>query len=471
MNIEEHVMPSSLNQFFEPSSVAVVGASREPGKLGYTILESILSAGYKGKIFPINPKTQEILGLKAYASITEAPSPLDLMVVVIPSDFVPNAMEEAARKGVKAAVIISGGFRETGEHGKDLERKLLKTSKEAGIRVIGPNCQGVNDTYSGLCATFGGLTHRSGPISIISQSGTVSAALQCWADIDNIGINKCVNLGNKIDVNETDLLEYLKNDHRTNVIALYIEGVADGSKFINVARDVSRKKPIVALKGGMTRAGSKAMFSHTSSLASSPEVFSAAFKKSGIIQANDIEQFYDMAKAFSYLPLPKGRGVLIIESTGGAGILAADQCERLGLTLPEPDEQAKRNLRKILPNICTFGNPFDLTTEGFKPDRFTWVIEENMNNEKYDAFITIFGDPIQNAAEEIKKTMPKTDKPIIVVYLGGGQVEIAERAKMHSMGIPVFPTPERAVSALYAMTKYAQYLARDQKSGQTTMFK
>lgn len=453
-------MPGNLWRFFEPLTVAVVGASREQGKIGNTVLKNILEGGYKGTIFPINPKASEILGLKTYPSITDVPLSIDLMVVVIPSDFVQSVMQEAARKGVKAAVIISGGFREIGQHGKELEKSVMKTAKESNIRIIGPNCQGVNDTYSGLCATFGGLTHRSGSVSIISQSGTVSAALQCWADIDNIGISKCINLGNKIDVNEMDLLQYLKDDDRTKVIALYIEGVTDGTTFMNVAKEVSAKKPIVTLKGGMTQAGFKAMLSHTSSLASSPDIFAAAFKQSGIIQLNNIEQFYDAAKAFSYLPSPKGRGVLIVESTGGAGILAADWCERLGLRLTEPEEQAKNNLRKKLPDICTFSNPFDLTTEGFKPDRFAWVIEENMNNNKYHAFITIFGDPIENAAEEIKKVSTKTDKPIIVVYLGGGQVELAERTKMHSMGIPVFPTPERAVNALHAMVKYAEYLEK-----------
>lgn len=453
-------MESTLKQFFEPSTIAVVGASREPGKIGNTLLENIIEAGYKGKIFPINPKAQEILGLKAYPSIMDVPTSLDLVIVAIRSKFVLAIMEQCAKKGVKAVVIISGGFREIGEQGKQLEKALLETARKAGIRIIGPNCQGVNNPHSGLCATFGGFSRHPGPIGIITQSGTVGAAISCWADREGIGTSKCINLGNKVDVNETDLLQYLKDDYNTKVIALYVEGVTNGRTFMNVAAEVSKTKPIVTLKGGTTKAGFKAALSHTGSLAGKPEIFEVALKQAGVIKANSLEELYDIAKAFSFLPLPKGSGILIIESTGGAGILAADMCEKLGFKLPEPNEHAKSKLRTVLPSYCTFSNPFDLTTEAFDPDRFRLVIEENMDNDEFHAFITIFGDPIPNAAKEIKKVSMKTTKPILVSYLGGGEIELTESAKMHSMGIPVFPTPERAVFALYALAKYSEYLRR-----------
>lgn len=453
-------MESSLKEFFEPSTIAVVGASREQGKIGNTLLKNIIDAGYKGKIFPINPKAQEILGLKAYPSIIEVPASVDLVIVTVPSNFVPATMEQCAKKGVKAAVIISGGFREIGENGKQLEKALLETARKANIRIIGPNCQGINNPYCGLCATFGGLTLRPGPIAIIAQSGTVGATIQCWADREEIGISKCINLGNKVDVNEADLLQYLKSDYNTKVIALYVEGIDNGRVFMNAASEVSKTKPIAVLKGGKTKAGFKAMLSHTSSLAGKPEIFEAALKQAGVIEASSLEELYDIAKVFSFLPLPKGLGVLIIESTGGAGILAADMCEELGLKLPEPSEHAKSKLRKVLPNYCTFSNPFDLTTAGLNPDRFRLVIEENMNNEEFHSFITVFGDPIPNAAQEIKKASMATDKPILVSYLGGGEIELTEKTKMQSMGIPVFPTPERAVIALYALVKRSEFLKR-----------
>ncbi|MGP3666947.1 MAG: acetate--CoA ligase family protein [Candidatus Bathyarchaeota archaeon] len=452
--------PQPLKEFFEPLSVAVIGASENPQKIGHVVLKNLIEAGYAGNIFPINPNASEVLGLKAYPSIENVPAPVDLVVIVIPSKSVPVVMQECARKKVKAVVIISGGFREIGEYGKQLETDLIKTAKKAGIRVIGPNCQGINNPRVGLCATFGGFSKLPGPIAIITQSGTVGAAIQCWADREGIGISKCVNLGNKVDVDEVDLLQCLKNDKDTRVIVLYVEGLASGRTFMDVATEVSRTKPIVALKGGTTKAGQKAAFSHTSSLAGTPEMYEAAFKKAGIVKANSLEELYDIAKAFSFLPLPKGPGVLIIESTGGCGVIAADMCERFGLKLPEPDKEAINKLRKVLPDTCTFSNPFDLTTEAFQPNRFRLVIEENMDNEEFQAFLVIFGDPIQNAAEEIKKVSVKTTKPIIVSYLGGGEVELTEKAKMHSMGIPVFPTPERAVIALHALLSYSRYLER-----------
>lgn len=450
----------SLKEFFEPSSVAVVGASADPNKIGHAILRNMVEAGYAGKLFAVNPRIPEVLGIKTYSSVEELPEPIDLAIVVLPAELVLSVIRECSRKKVKAAVIISGGFREVGEKGKELEKALLKTVRETGMRVIGPNCQGINNPRLGLRATFGGLAKSPGPIGMISQSGTLGAAIQCWADREGVGISKCVNLGNNIDVNETDLLQYLKDDKDTKVIVLYIEGVADGRSFINVASEVSRIKPVVALKGGTTKASLKAVASHTSSLAGNMEIFEAAFRKAGIMRANSLEELYDVAKAFAFLPLPEGPGVLIIESTGGAGILASDMCEKLGLKLPEPDENARNKLKQVLSGFCTFSNPFDLASEAFTPDRFKLVIEENMRNDAFHAFITIFGDPIPDAAEQIRKVVQKTTKPVLVSYLGGGEVESREAARMQALGIPVFPTPDRAVVALSCLVKYSEYLRR-----------
>lgn len=453
-------MDSVLKRFFEPSTVAVIGASREPGKIGNELVKNLLHVGYGGRIFPINPKARKILTLKAYSSVMGVPTAPDLVIVATPARFIPSIIEQCGKKGVKAAVVISGGFSEVGEGGAQLEKELSENAAKAGIRIIGPNCQGVNNPHHNLCATFGGFSRIPGPIAIITQSGTVGAALQCWADREGIGISKCINLGNKADVDEIDLLRYLKDDNDTKVVTLYVEGITDGRTLMKVVDEASIIKPIVFLKGGTTETGSKATLSHTSSLAGKPEIFEAALGQVGGIKANSIRELYNIAKTFSFLPLPKGPGVLIIESTGGAGVLAADMCEKLGLKLPEPDEHAKRKLREVLPSICTFSNPFDLTSAAFDADNFRLVIEENMNDDEFHAFITIFGDPISNAAKEIEKASRKTEKPILVCYLGGGETEIIERTKMHSSGIPVFSSPEAAVISLNALVKYSKYLKK-----------
>lgn len=449
---------SSLKELFEPSSLAVIGASSNPAKIGHEVLRNIIEGGYRGRIFPVNPRTPEILGLKAYASVEMIPVPVDLAIVAIPSAFVPGVMEECAEKGVKAAIIISGGFREVGKEGKRLEESLKEIAVKSGIRIVGPNCQGVNVPSSGLAATFGGFARKPGSIAVISQSGTVGAAVQCWADREGLGISKCINLGNKVDVDEVDLIEYLEEDDDTRVIAIYVEGLRDGRAFMDAALQVGRIKPIVLLKSGRTDAGMKAVLSHTASLAGSYEVFKAAMGQVGVVTANSLEELYDFAKAFSLLPLPLGRGVLMIESTGGAGILAVDQCDRLGLRLPELDERAVSRLRRNLSETVVFSNPFDLTSEALNPENYRMVIEENSSNCEFHAYITIFGDPIPGAAEIVKEASDGTDKPIIVIYVGGGDVEEREKAKMHSLGIPVFPSPERGVKALGALVQYSESL-------------
>ncbi len=454
-------LKTQLDIIFNPSSVAVIGASRDPMKVGHVVLRNIVEAGYKGRIAPVNPKAHEILGLKAYTSLLEVPFPVDLAIIVIPAPFVPQAMRECGEKRVKAIVVISGGFSEVDEEGEALEKEVLEIAEEAGIRVVGPNCQGINNTHVGLCATWP-LIKCKGGISLITQSGTLGAAFSCWAEEEGIGISKCVNLGNKADLNELDFLRYFGEDKESRVIAFYIEGVSDGRKFMDIASDISKRKPLIALKGGRSPAGSRAVFSHTGSMAGSDAVFDAVFKQTGVIRAKSLEEFYDFAKVLAYLPLPEGRGVFIVTSTGGSGILAADACEDAGLTLTEPSEEALKRLRSQLPSRCTFRNPFDLTTT--TADKFRLVIEENGGNPDIHGFIAIFGDPIPNAAEEIKAASESVKKPILVAYLGGGEVEKVEKTKMHSLGIPVFPSPERAVAAYSALVKYSEFRKRTENS-------
>jgi len=455
------VRDEAIKAIFEPDSIAIVGASRDPEKVGYLILKNLVESGFKGKLYPVNPKVQEILDLRTYSSVEEISEPVDLVVVVVPAAIVPEVLRQCGRKKVKSAVVISGGFRESGKEGEELEKTLTQIVKETGIRLVGPNCIGVDNPHVGMSMWVG--VKKKGPIGIVTQSGLVGTALECWAEKEGIGISKCISLGNKIDVDEVDLLRYLADDADTKVIAVYVEGVGDGRRFMEVASEVSRKKPILALKGGRTKLGIRAASSHTRSLSGRSEIYEAAFRKSGILSVNSLEELYDFSKALSFLPLPKGRGALIVTSSGGAGILASDLADKLGLELPSISESAEKRLRQLLPSHCVFSNPFDVTTT--TSEAFQLVMEENLNDDNISAFMPIFADPLPRAAEAVKKIVEKTDKPVVVCYVGGAEVEEAEKAKMHSMGIPVFSSPERAAAALHALARRHELLTESLHAG------
>jgi acetyl coenzyme A synthetase (ADP forming)-like protein len=439
-----------LESFFEPKSVAVIGASREPGKLGHEVFRNIVDAGYKGDLYPVNPKADEILGRKCYPSIKDVPSDVELAVVIVPARFVPQVIADCGLKAVRAAIVISGGFKEVGEAGKELEHQMLKAAHEAGIRIIGPNCQGINSTTSGLCASWP-LVKVKGTISIVSQSGTIGAALECWAADEGIGICKFVALGNKSDVDEIELLEYLANDPNTKVIALYIEGTRDGRKFMEVARDAVKKKPVVVLKGGRTAKGAEAVLSHTRSLAGSDKIFDAAFKQVGIIRATGVEELYDICKGFARLPRPEGKNVVIITSSGGAGILATDACEEMGLDLIDLPEKARAVLKEKLPPECILRNPLDLT--GSATSKMYDDVLATLDAEpEVHSVVMIVGDPMPGITEVILKHF-NTGKTIVPVMLGGGSVEVEERAKLQKTNVPVYSDPRRAIRALAALAR------------------
>ncbi len=444
-----------VKALFEAKSVAVVGASRDPRKTGYAILKNILDAGYRGKVYPVNPKADSILGLKAYPSVGKIPGDVELVVVVIPARFVPQVIEEAGLKGVKSAVIISGGFREAGLEGAKLEEELVKVARKHGVRFLGPNCQGVNNPHLGLCASWP-LIKSKGPLAIISQSGTVAATFEMWAEREGIGVSKMAALGNKADINELDLLEYLGEDPDTKAIAMYIEAVSNGRRFIELAEEVSKKKPIVILKSGRTEAGVRAVKSHTGSLAGSYQLYLAAFRKVGAIPVDSIEELYDVTKGLALLPRVKGNRVQIVTSSGGSGIISTDYAELEGLKVVELREGVAKALREKLPPHCIVRNPLDLTGDA-DAQRYDMAFEELFKDPDIDIIVTIFGDPIPGVAEVVKKWLGK-GKVLIPVYLGGGEVEEEERRKMHSQGIPVFPTPERGVKVAKALWEYSKYL-------------
>ncbi len=444
---------SNIERFFNAHAVAIIGASTNPEKLGHVILSNIIAGGFQGKIYPINPKEKEILGFPVYASINEIPDKIDLAVIVIPAASVPETLRQAVVKGAGAAIIISGGFREAGR--VDLENELLDIVAETGIRLVGPNCQGINYIPNKLCASWPIIT-TPGSMAIISQSGTVAATIAGWAEEENWGISASVSLGNQIDVNETDLLEYFASDPNIRSIALYLEGAKDGRRFLNVAHKMVSTKPLIVLKSGRTSGGQRAAASHTKSMAGKDEIFDAACRQFGIVRAADIEGLYDLSKGLASLKPGKGRRLMIITSSGGSGILAVDKAEKCGLIIEPLPEIVKEKLKNTeIPANATLANPLDLTVA--TASEFKNALQVLSEFDLADLYLIIFGDPIPGAAATSIWLRDKIGSKVAVAYLGGGEVERQERKIMHQEGIPVFSTPERAVNALGAVVWTEQY--------------
>lgn len=430
-------MAAPLTSLFRPSRIAMIGASANPEKLSFQIFRNLRDAGFAGEIIPVNPKGETILGIPSLKSAIEIPEGTDLAVVMIPAKLVPGAMLQLGERKVKAAIVITGGFAESGEEGAALQRELAENAAQCGIRVVGPNCQGVNYPYHGLCASWPLLTRR-GDMAIVSQSGTVGAALIDWASQDRLGFSAFVSLGNRADVDEADLISFFSDDSNTKVIALYIEGVKDAAKFLAAVK--ACRKPLVILKAGRTQQGRKAAESHTRSLAGRDEIYEAVFRQYRVHRAYTLEELYDYAKALAYVPAPQGPRVLIVTSSGGSAIIATDALEEEGFRLaPVPPELA-RQLREFLPSHCPIGNPIDLTGDATAA-WYRRVLE--LSDGHYDLVVTIFGDPIPGASEVMRPGRCE-----LVAYLGGADVEREERARMGEKKIAVFPTPERAVKAL-----------------------
>jgi acyl-CoA synthetase (NDP forming) len=434
-----------LDAVFRPRSVAVIGASTVPGKLGHDILHNLIHAGFSGPIYPINPKADEVLGLPAFKQIADVPSPPDLAVVVIPAKAVAGAIEQCGQAGVKGAIVITGGFAEAGPDGEKLQEELVQTARRYGVRLIGPNCQGVNNPHHKLCASWPLLTSPGG-MAFISQSGTVGAALMDWASQEQLGVSAFVSLGNRADIDEADAIDYFNEDPHTRVIALYIEGIKRPIYFQDAL--AGAQKPVVILKAGRTAQGRLAAESHTKSLAGSDAVYEAIFRKYKVHRAETIEELYDFAKALAYYPKPPGRRLLNITSSGGAAILAIDAAEKLGFEVPPPSPVLQAKLREIVPAHCAVGNPVDLTGDVMSdPGLYAKVIDAA--RVEYDNLVVIFGDPVPGASQIVTPGLPE-----LVIFMGGADVERREVPLMHQRGVPVFPTPERALAALHQFFRF-----------------
>jgi acetate---CoA ligase (ADP-forming) len=456
----------SLEMFFNPDSVAVVGASQTTGKVGYEVLANIIAAGYKGRIFPVNNKATEIEGLKCYPDIESIGQAPGLVIIILPARIVPSIMQQCAKIGVKSVIIITAGFKEVGQEGLKLEQQVIRIAKQSKIRVIGPNCLGIISTPNDLNACFAGDLPKKGAIGYLSQSGALLAAILDTANAHGIGFSKLVSVGNKADVDELDLIDYFGKDSDTKVIAGYLESISDGSAFVRLAEKISQNKPILLMKSGGTGAGAQAASSHTGSLAGSETAYEAVFERAGIIRCSSIKSQFDFAQAFANQPLPAGSRVAVITNAGGPGIMAADAVERVGLDFAKLTGETEKKLADVLPAAANIHNPIDVLGDALA-DRYKIAIDIVIDDPNVDAVLVLLTPQAMTEAAETAKAMAnasdrKTGKPIFAAFLGAGKVAEAVEV-LRSSGIPQYDCPESAVLTIKTMVDYVRWRSRPKR--------
>ena len=459
-----------LRALLEPRSIAVVGASRSPGKIGYVVLKNIIEYGFKGEIYPINPHATEVLGLKAYPSVTSVPGNVDVAVIAIPAPQVPEAIEDCGKKGVKVAVVITSGFSEVGN--VELEEKVVKIAREYGVRILGPNIFGYAYTPSNINATFGPLEIQKGNIAFISQSGALGIALMGWTIMNEIGLSALFSVGNMSDIDVAELSELLADDPHTNVIAIYLEGVKPGKGryFIEKMSKVTEKKPVVVIKAGRTSRGMMAVASHTGSLAGSDALYDAAFKQSGIIRAYTVEEMFDIARAFAQQPLPRGDKTIIITNGGGVGVLATDAAEMSGVKLVEPSQALIEAFKQTMPWFGSPKNPVDLTGQAVV-DNYIKALKVAAESPEIDNIVILYCRTAILDPRDLAKAIVefyeenKVNKTTVASLVGGTDTyEAMQYLNRHN--IPSYPSPERAINALSKMLWYKKYLEKKAKQRQ-----
>ena len=445
-----------LEHFFNPSSVAVVGASQSPGKIGYDILNNILQYGYAGTVYPINPKAREILGHRAYPDLASVPSEIELAVIALPARAVMNIVEQCGKKKINSVVIITAGFKEIGPEGARLEEDLARRARELGIRVVGPNCLGIIDTAGSLNASFAAGMPLAGRLGFFSQSGAMCVAILDWALEENVGFSRFVSLGNKMDISETEIMLSMERDENTRVILGYLESIEDGPRFMKAALQVSRTKPIIIIKSGTTSAGAKAASSHTGALAGSNHAYDAAFKQSGIIHAESMQSLFGYAMAFASQPLPKGPSLAIITNSGGPGILAADACDKTSLHLGPIRKETADRLRKFLPPAASVYNPVDIIGDA-SHERYEKTLKVVLKDNLIHAVLILLTPTAAVDADSVARSVVKlakdADKPIMTAFMGGRRVREARKI-LQDHAIPSYGYPEDAIRALDAMLYY-----------------
>lgn len=456
----------SFESFFNPKSVAIIGASQQKGKVGHEILTSMIGAGYEGKIYPVNPKAKEIVGLKCYPDLEAIGQVPDLVIIIVPAKLVPDIMKQCAKLKVNSVIIITAGFKEVGKEGRLLEEKVLETAKRAGIRIIGPNCLGVIVPTNKLNASFGGDLPVVGSIGYLSQSGALLTAILDMANAGGIGFSKLVSIGNKADINELDIIQALGSDPSTKVIAGYLESITDGDAFVRQAEHISQSKPILLIKSGGTSAGAKAASSHTGSLAGSEAAYESAFERSGIIRCDSIRQQFDYAQALANQPLPAGSRIAVITNAGGPGIMAADSIERKGLTFAKLDEKTISTLASKLPAAANLYNPIDVLGDALA-DRYEFALNVVIDDPNVDIVLVLLTPQVMTEAAKtaeaiVKIARQKPSKPILTCFLGAKKV--ADGVKILRDGkIPQYDATDGAISTIKIMTDYLRWRSRPKR--------
>ncbi|OPX84187.1 MAG: succinyl-CoA synthetase subunit beta [Pelotomaculum sp. PtaB.Bin104] len=451
---------ADLTSFFNPKSIAVIGASKSPEKIGNVVVKNILSSGYNGEVFPINPKEREINGLPCYPTIDSVPKPVELAVISVPSSMVLDVAKACGTSGVNNLVVITAGFKETGKEGLGLEKKLASICRQYQMQMLGPNCVGFMDTHTPINASFATGFPLKGEIAFISQSGAMVVSILDWSFSAGLGFSKFVSLGNKAILNEAHFIEHAADDPNTKVILCYIEDVENGTLFLDTARRASREKPVIILKSGTSQAGARAASSHTGALAGSDLAYEAAFLQSGVIRARSMPELFDLAIAFANQPIPRGDRVAIITNSGGPGIVATDNIESKNLKMARFRKETIRQLGNFLPGESNIYNPVDVLGDA-KADRYRFALEKVMADPGVDSTIVLLcpggvTEPAETAKAMIEIRKKHLDKPLIAAYMGGEQ--IAEGAKiLASARIPCFTFPEPAILAISGMVRYARF--------------
>jgi acetyl coenzyme A synthetase (ADP forming)-like protein len=451
-----------LETLFSPRSIAVIGASRTPGKLGYAILCNVKDSGFGGAIYPVNPGADEILGMRCYPDLNAIEGPVDLAVIVIPGKAVLELLEACGERGVGSVIVISAGFRETGHEGLMAERKMAEIAKAHNMRIVGPNCLGVIDTLAPMNASFAADMPRKGRIAFMSQSGALCTSILDIAMAQNIGFSRFVSLGNKADLNEIDFLRAWSDDEASKVVMAYLEGIADGAEFIRVARELTKRKPIVTIKSGSTSAGSRAVSSHTGTLAGSERAYDAAFKQAGVIRAGSVSDMFDVAIALSRQPLPHTNRVAIVTNAGGPGIMATDALERSGLILAGLTQETTDKLRQLLPPAASVLNPVDVLGDALA-DRYQGALKLVAADPNVGAIIVIltpqYVTQIDETARVVAEVSDHSSIPVLSCFMGeantGSGVKILTK---HN--VPNYIVPERAVAALHTMVEQYNWQQR-----------
>ena len=450
-----------LDRLFSPRSIAVIGASKTVGKVGYLTLSNLVQSGFQGPIVPVNSAGGELLGLPVYKHLADYPDAIDLVVIAVPAEMVPAAASEAVAKKAGAVVVVASGFKEAGPEGRALEDELIAICRRGGVRLLGPNCLGVINTAIRMNASFSRRIPQAGSMAIFSQSGALCTAMMDIADERELGVSKAISIGNKADITEVDVLEALAEDEDTKVIVGYLEDISDGDRFVKAAEAASNRKPVVILKAGTTTAGSRAAANHTGVLVGKDTAYGAAFKRAGICRADTFDALFDSATALALQPTPKGDRVLIITNSGGSGTISADAVEKAGLNVATLGEELARQLRRALPAAAFIDNPIDISAAA-EPRHYAAALDIVAAEGSFDAVLIVLAPQyMTEPAATVRAIVAHLDEnmPVLAAFLGGGDI-MPSRQELAAAGLPFYDSPERAVTALKAMHEYGVWQRR-----------